>query len=395
VLVAVDRVPGFGWTTIVPDTSTVGGSARADRRHLANEHVTVDIGDDGTATLTVDGITVRGANRYIDGGDGGDAYNYSPPDRDRLVDAPLAVDTEVVEGGPVRARIRVTATYAWPVAATGDETGCRARADESLVAEIRTTFELRTGERFLRVHVELDNRARDHRLRAHFPLPGRVDGSDGETAFAVVRRGLTAEGGVQEAGLPTFVSHRFVDCSGEHGGLAVLHDGLHEYEVVDGGSGLALTLFRATGYLSRTAPGLRPLPAGPPIALAGAQLQRPLAFDYALLPHRGDWEAARLYDAADAMLIEPMLIEPGVIEPGVVGTSAVTTPSQPGSGRWLRVTGAEVSSVRRERAGAPVTLRLFVPGPAPARVAVVGLGVPGEDLELRGYGIITLTIDGS
>ena len=67
---------------------------------------------------------------------------------------------------------------------------------------MRDHLELRTGERFLRVHVELDHHVRDHRLRAHFPLPAPVDGSDAECAFAVVHRGLTAEGGPHEHGLP-------------------------------------------------------------------------------------------------------------------------------------------------------------------------------------------------
>ncbi len=94
-----------------------------------------------------------------------------------------------------------------------------ARAATSAVAtDVVTTYELRTGERFLRVHVELDHRVRDHRLRAHFPLPTPVTGSDAECAFAVVHRGLTAEGGPHEFGLPTFVSRRFVDCSGTDDG---------------------------------------------------------------------------------------------------------------------------------------------------------------------------------
>ena len=143
----------------------------------------------------------------------------------------------------------------------------RARATSDVV----TTLELRAGERFLRVHVELDHRVRDHRLRAHFPLPAPVDGSDAECAFAVVHRGLTAEGGPHEFGLPTFVSRRFVDCTrhGDDGpvGLALVHDGLLEYEVVGTddrpGTELALTLVRATGYLSRSEPVLRPNPAGP------------------------------------------------------------------------------------------------------------------------------------
>ncbi len=112
---------------------------------------------------------------------------------------------------------------------------------------VRTTLELRPGERFLRVTHEFDNRSRDHRLRAHFPLPAPVAGSDAECAFTVVHRGLTAEGGAHEFGLPTFPSRRFVDASDGTQGCALLHDGLLEYEVVDDGRELALTLLRATG----------------------------------------------------------------------------------------------------------------------------------------------------
>ena len=77
-----------------------------------------------------------------------------------------------------------------------------------------------------------------------------------------MRRGLTVEGGPHEYGLPTFVSRRFVDASDGDRGLALVHDGLLEYEVVDDGRELALTLLRATGYLSRSEMALRPNPAG-------------------------------------------------------------------------------------------------------------------------------------
>ena len=154
------------------------------------------------------------------------------------------------------------------------------------------------------MHVELDHRVRDHRLRAHFPLPAPVDGSDAECAFAVVHRGLTAEGGPHEYGLPTFVVAPVRRRVGRrHVGLALLHDGLLEYEVVDDGRELALTLLRATGYLSRSEPSLRPNPAGPLDPLEGPQLQGRLALDYAVLPHRGDWHGAELPAAADDFLV--------------------------------------------------------------------------------------------
>ena len=364
ILVAVPDVAGFGWQTIRPEPGPSPDSEMVTERNLlANAHlrVTVDT-TDGTLTLTTpDGVTVRNANRLVDGGDGGDTYNYSPPVEDYLVERPEFVQVRTLESGPVRARMLVTSLYRWPAYAVGDHLSCGRRADETVLAEVRTTLELRAHEQFLRVHVEVDHRARDHRLRAHFPLPNRVTGSDAECAFAVVHRGLTTEGGPHEHGLATFVSRRFVDCSDGAQGLAVLHDGLLEYEVVDNGRELALTLLRATGYLSRAEPALRPNPAGPLLALQGAQLQKPLAFDYALLPHRGRWHDADLFEAADDFLVP--------FESGRPGTG-----ERPPTGQALAVTGAPVSALTREAGG--LAVRVFNPRPTRATATITRDGEP-------------------
>ena len=172
---------------------------------------------DGTYTIdAADGLRVAGLGRLVDGGDGGDTYNYSPPDdRPRRRRARLGARRRRSNAGPVRARVAIDADYTWPDARDRRRARrARARSDaDRCASRSRTTLELRAGERFLRVAHELDNRARDHRLRAHFPLPAPVDGSDAECAFAVVHRGLTAEGGAHEFGLPTFASRRFVDAS--------------------------------------------------------------------------------------------------------------------------------------------------------------------------------------
>src|SRR5262249_26066483 len=259
-------------------------------------------------------------------------------------------------------------------AAVGDERACSRRGDETVLLRIATTLELRTGERFLRVAHEIDNRARDHRLRAHFPLPGSVDGSDAECAFAVVHRGLTAEGGLHEYGLPTFPSRRFVDASDGTAGLALVHDGLLEYEVVDDGRSIALTLLRAVGYLSRTEPDLRPNPAGPPTALEGPQLAGLQRAEYAVLPHAGDWRAADCYRAADAFLV------PFERTPVVSHTNA----TRPSAGAALRVDGAEVSAVHRVPGG--LVVRVFRTAANPGSVAVECGGIParGHVVDLRG-----------
>jgi alpha-mannosidase len=71
------------------------------------------------------------------------------------------------------------------------------------------------------------------------------------------------------------------------------------------------------------------------------------AFDYAVLPHRGDWNAARLYEAADEFLVPLERVRGG----GVAGAA------RPPAGQALRVGGAQVSAVLREPGG--LAVRVF------------------------------------
>jgi len=376
VLVDTGAVPGFGWSTLVSaDGPPPPGTVVATEGALANEHirVAVDSGDGTYAIDTNDGMRLRGLGKLVDDGDGGDTYNYSPPATDVVIDTPDAVRVTTIESGPVRARVLVESDYAWPAHALGDERACSARSEKTEKVTVRTTLELRPGEQFLRVSHEFDNRCRDHRLRAHFPLPARVAGSQAECAFTVVTRGLTAEGGAQEFGLPTFPSRRFVDATDLTSGLALVHDGLLEYEVVDDGNTLALTLLRAVGYLSRSEPSLRPNPAGPTIPVKGAQMLGDQRAEYAVLPHRGDWRAADCYGAADAFLVPLERTRGG----GFGGT-------QPRAGAALRVDGAEVSAVHRIAGGLLVRVFRTDSGEGPVTIEHDGAPATGWIVDLQG-----------
>ena len=383
-LIETGPIEGFGWTTLSPvdgpgpergepesQPSVTAGAGPAGNAVLDNGVVRVEVdGGDGTfRVITAEGLEVAGLNRYVEGGDGGDTYNWSPPNADRLVEKPESVSVEVAEDGPLRARVIVSAVYRWPTHADGDERSCAGRAATETEAPVRTTIELRAGDPVVDVEVEVDNRCRDHRLRAHFPLPAPVAGSEAECAFAVVRRGLTAEGGPSEHGLPTFPARRFVDCSAGAAGLALIADGLLEYEVVADGGEVALTLLRATGWLSRLEPALRPNAAGPAIAVEGAQMLGRQVRRYGVLVHAGDWRQAELYRRADEFLVP--------LETASAGRVAGSGPAtRPRSGRCLAVTGAEVSAVLGDGTG--LVVRLFNPAPE-AALATVGGGGRGTE----------------
>jgi alpha-mannosidase len=353
VLARVVDVPGFGHSPLEPvvpahAVEVQEPSDPSGALVMTNGLVTVAFdGNDGTFAL--DGVA--GFGRLVDGGDHGDSYNYSPPAGDRIVDTPDTVSITVLERGPVRAVISMVARYTWPEYVDGVT---RARTGEVSV-DVTTDVEVRADERIVRVTTRFVNPAADHRLRVHLPLPEPAPGSDAECAFAVVHRGLDAEGRTDEFGLPTFPSRRFVSA----GGLTVAHEGLLEYELVDieGQSSkrraatLALTLLRSTGMLSRLGMAYRPLPAGPLTPVEGLQLRgRTIEAHYALCLGCDDPYA--LVD--DAFLPLEVVYAPG-------------GGWRPASGRALEVEGAQVSAVRR--VAGMLEVRVFNPTENPTTVS--------------------------
>ena len=358
VVARVHDVPGYGWRRWSPAPLSVA-PVSAEGSVMTNGLVTVEV-DAGDGTFSLNGLA--GLDRLVDAGDTGDTYNYAPPDDDVIVDRPTAVRIEVLETGPVRARLAVTRTFGW--------------------AEVRTVLELRAGEDMVRVHSSWVNATRDHRVRAVFPLPTPASVSRAECAFTVVERGLEAEGSDTEYGLPTFPSRRFVSA----GGLTVVHEGLLEYELIEGGGALALTLLRATGWLSRPRTPYRTVAAGPAIETPGAQMPGPVEARYAI--HVGDRNPYELVD--DVFLALEVIAADGGGTRGDEGSA-------------LEVTGAEVSALRRVAGGA-LEVRLFNPTDVESYVALPGrkgwrvdlLGRPLEPFEsglpLAPHAIATLRL---
>ena len=354
VLAPVGDVAGYGWQ--VWSGASSASPVAASETQLANGIVTVDV-DPAAGTFAIDGHGGLGA--LVDGGDVGDTYNWCPPDVEVLVDRPTTVSTRVLEAGPVRAQLEVLRTFELP---THVDDGARVGSQR---VEVRTVLELRAGDDLVRVHVSFDNHGlRDHRLRVHLPLPAPAATSRAECAFAVVERGLAAEGGPTELGLPTYPSRRFVSA----GGLTVAHEGLLEYELVDLADDqahtLAVTLLRCTGMLSQCPMATRPLPAGPLTAMEGPQQQTRVSASFAV--HAGDRDPFSVVD--DAFL--PLLVTRGG---GSDATGAET-------GQALSVTGAEVSAIVRE--AGQLRVRVFNPTAEPTTVTIDGRH--GWLVDLRG-----------
>jgi alpha-mannosidase len=98
----------------------------------------------------------------------------------------------------------------------------------------------------------------DHRLRLHVGLPVATERALAGAPFELVDRPLVGEGGPIEAPSPTWPARHAVLASG----IGLLHEGVFEYEIVDGRA-IAITLLRCVGMISRETLATRPWSAGP------------------------------------------------------------------------------------------------------------------------------------
>jgi len=351
-LVSRLSAPALGWTGVraAEGGEPAGGGVTLDGGVLGNGLLRVEVANDGTLRVG----ELEGVGRIVRGFDVGDSYNYAPPADDVLVDRPESVRVEWVESGPVRGSLVVRRIYSWP--------------PDHLV-EVETHVELRAGEPFVRLRVSFDNPADDQRVRVHVPLRQHAPHSYAEGQYAVVQRGLVAEGGHGEKPLPTFPASSFVSA----GGLALLLEHVSEYELLEGRE-LALTVLRSTGWVSRNTNPYREEPAGPELAIPDAQMRGRNSFSFAIYPHDGVHPGPDVLEQAERYRL-PFLSAEGAGDVGEL-TQA--------EGIALEGAGVVLTALRRTADGLEARVANQTVDPAAARLGE-------ERLELRPWEIRTVS----
>jgi len=262
---------------------------------IENESFSLEALKDGTLTLLdkQTGITYRGLNRFLDGGDCGDEYNYSPPASDRVIAARLK--RVVVTRGPIQQILELELVLSTPVSLASDR---QSRSEKMNAIPITTTVTLTNDVPRVDIHTVVDNRARDHRLRAHFPAPFAADTGAHDGHFEVIERkiGVPAFDEIWvEQPRPEVPQRAFTSITDGKSGLTVANRGLTEVEVLKNSSGnaeIAVTFLRCVGWLSRDDFSTRKGHAGPFLETPGAQMQDSCSFDYSIIPHAGNWQNA-------------------------------------------------------------------------------------------------------
>jgi mannosylglycerate hydrolase len=300
VIFAPQDVPPLGWKTywVIPDENpqSYNKDKKSKPNLIENEYLQLEF-DKQTGCFNLldkrSGCHFHGLNRFEDGGDCGDEYNYSPPETDRLVDT-VEVQSVKIETGPVRRAITAKFLMKVPHSLTTDRS---ARSTELVDLSIETTASLTEGLDRVDFKSQVENRAKDHRMRLFFPTTVKVDYAYFDGHFEVVRRPVNLpefdESWIEEP-RPESPQRSFTCLLKDEYGIGVSNRGLPEAAVLQKGdvSEIALTLLRCTGWLSRDDFSTRKGHAGPGLPTPGAQEQGKHNFEYAFLPFQADnWEA--------------------------------------------------------------------------------------------------------
>lgn len=296
-------VPAFGYTTLYaqPNDDKQTRSTVSDliihERGAENDYLAFMIEPDGGLTVTdkTTGQTYSGLHHFYDVADAGDEYTFCPLPTTQIirsVNAPANIIQ--TEAGACRIAFRIERVLKVPAKLNDDR---QSRSDEGVDLPITSEVSLYAHQAGLYVRTWIENAARDHKLTINFPTGLKVAQAHVDAAFMIAERDLKLPDSTGWVEDPTPLMHQraFTDLSdGEHG-LAILNRGLPSVEVTEDGT-IALTLLRSVGWLSRDDLWVRRIAAGPLVPTPGAQGRGAYKYEYAILPHAGDWR--EVYGAA-------------------------------------------------------------------------------------------------
>lgn len=290
--------PACGYTTVYAqpnDTESV--SLETDlivhERGAENRYLSFTIADDGGLTITdkATGRTYADLGHIYDAADAGDEYSFCPLPGDVPVTTKgrPAQSITVEQQSSIAAVFRVVYALDLPVALAESR---QQRSAERTALVITTCIAVYANQPGVYITTKFTNTVDDHKLTVNFPTGLTAAQAHVDESFLVAERDLKLPDSTGWVEDPTPLMHQraFTDLSDGEAGLAILNRGLPSVEVTEDGT-IALTLLRAVGWLSRDDLWVRRVAAGPLVPTPGAQCRQNYVFEYAILPHAGDWRS--------------------------------------------------------------------------------------------------------
>jgi len=320
---------------------------------MENEFLRVKIASNGTLTITDKQTNKIFSNMvyFRDSAEVGDPWQHKDVEN-KLALTTLSERAEIslVQEGALETTFKTYIRWKLPESRTADD---KYRSKHMKTVTIESIIKLCKGQRWVDIVTEVDNTVEDHYLQVAFPSGISADTAFAQGQFDVLERPVKLPYSEDFVEPPQSEQpmNSFIDISDGQNGLAILNEGMKAYEASDEAEPeLRLTLLRAFPLRICVTTEMTDYSN---IDKSSQCLGRH-KFHYAVMPHKGDWEQANLWKAAEQFNL-PLVI--GQTAPTISGT-------EPTQKSFLELADdtISVSAVKRSESGKGWIVRLFNPG---------------------------------
>jgi alpha-mannosidase len=286
------EVPAFGYATYLVRKAKRAAKP-AKPMGFENEFLKVTVSDDGKINL-FDKSTATEYNNILwleDTADSGDSYTYRPDHQAALFKTCELKPVMEISDNQLETVCRLKYNLVLPAYYDRDK---KQRSKTTVNNPVEIALRLTAESKKLEISFKIDNKAKDHCLRAVINTGIDSAFSYASAPFDVITRDkhngdIVKRGDLQEP------SSDFINIHDEHKGISILHQGLHAYEHFRERKGqIALTLLRATAYIQ----GFFEIPLDKDWIVPENQCIRELECNLAVMPVSGTEQ--KEYSASEA-----------------------------------------------------------------------------------------------
>jgi len=283
--------------------------------NIENEFYRVEMKDNGSFDIHCKKSDrwFRNLNILESTEDVGDEYDYSPCENTQTESTKYCRGYKTNgEGRGLNHSCTVLYNFELPVGISDDR---KFRKKETKRCPVEITVGFEENSPVVHIQTVFTNEVDDHRLRAMFPCGIATDNviSDGHFYTNVRPIDKSSKDDWSQPMQPSYPQQDFTLLEDKSGGLAIFNRGLREFEAYrdeNGGAGIALTLMRSVGWLSRDDfPTRKFSNAGPEVATPDAQCRGKQIFNYAVVPYEGNWIDAGIKKLSRRWKVPPLVIQ--------------------------------------------------------------------------------------
>ena len=318
----IKQVPALGYKTYHKADIPIN-ILKVSENTVENTKIKLNINDNGSYDIFCKETLNNYKNLGIiqSGGECGDLYSSSSPLIDSIISSEnYKANIIFKEISPHEIKIKISIDLDIPESLDDSK---EKRSKKTIKLPIVTTLTINANSAIVKVKTDLRNTVKDHILKVLFPTNLDTDSSFGGSQFDVVKRTHFKKekellfsnkldyvlNGANEPGVKKiFPKREFLDITDKEKGLSIFSKGINSYNFIKENSTVSLILFRSVGCISQQVRE-RNGTAGPEILTPHGQCVRQMQFEYAIYPHKGNYEVGEVLRAVEEYTTDPIIIE--------------------------------------------------------------------------------------